>query len=171
MWQLDLRRTKQSNIEQRASHEQEEIQKDLGITKTPTRKTKTNKVSPSGWRYQNSSAQTEKKKKSMENQTEKRINLKLLEQEIIESRQCQEEMDTNQLVPATDKEEIYQKTTTQGTMTEDRHNPLYGTKTEQGTGLPIYCHAIRKGQKLRPIMHFVKERDWESVKRLYVACF
>ena len=169
MWQLDLRRTKLSNIEQRASHEQEEIQKDLGITKTPTRKTKTNKVSPSGWRYQNSSAQTEKK--SMENQTEKRINLKLLEQEIIESCQRQEEMDTNQLVPATDTEEIYQKTTKQGTMTKDRHNPLYGTKTKQGTGPPIYCHAITKGQKLRPIMQFVKERDWESVKRFYVASF
>ena len=92
----------------------------------------------------------------MENQTKKRINMKLIEQETIESRQCEEEMDTNQLVLAIDTEEIYQKTMTQGNMTEDHDNPLYGTKAESGTGPPISCQAITKGQTIATNNAFCK---------------
>ena len=82
-----------------------------------------------------------------------------------------QEIETQQLVLSIDTETSPKQTTAQGTMTEDDDAPLYRRKLSKALGHRFIAAASRRDKYLRPLMHFIKEKDRGSIKQAYGTFF
>ena len=85
--------------------------------------TTTNRVSPSEWKFQNNSAQTQKKQDAWTH-SDRNLDLTTIELEINVSSRNQDEKETQQLVLSIDTETVPKRTTVQGIMSDDGDTPL-----------------------------------------------
>ena len=57
--------------------------------------------------------------------------------------------------------------TVEKTTETEEDTPLFRRKLQRVLGVPFISAAIKKDQNLRPLINFVKKRDWEAIKASY----